>query len=587
MALLRSIVGVAALGNAACFVGGFDAAGHPCAVDADCGADLVCAVDTQVCTPPGDDSSGSASVTTSEGMTSGETTPSTGETLTGSEASATGDGSSSGTTAVSSSDTDASSSSGSTSTAGSSSDASSGVAQESSSGEPCTIALSELTPTLGNTEQAVRVTLTGTALDQVDTWEVGGVAATLVQLASAQQAEIEIPAGTGLLGPATVAVSGGGCDAALDGAYRFVADVPSFDDLPPDMLTDLTADPSEAALALDDIDGDGALDVIVSTAVPASVSVWANDGSGGFGTAIVEVPFVGGTALATGELDGDGQRDVVVASTADLHMLLTSSGLDMPSEYSTNLDEVHGIAVFDLDGAVADDVVVRGGEFGAPVARTFFTTGNALMPIADGEIVQTDPTGTVEPAPGPIAVADLHGDGFLDVVFPIASDGRVAGLLGDGAGHLGTLGLTPLGFGTSVRGLAVARFSGAASFEALVVTEGGVGSSYHFGAVEDGVATFALQGVTRTLAGTAIGVASADFNLDGSPDVAIANGANAVEVLAYDGAPFSGVVTSIGGGTSQAAIAAGDVDGDQLPDLVLVRHTDPLEVVVLRNTSAD
>jgi hypothetical protein len=440
---------------------------------------------------------------------------------------------------------------------------------------------------LGNTELAVHVTLTGTALDQVDGWQVGGVAATLVQLISAQQAEIEIPAGTGLIGPATVAVSGGGCDAALDNAYRFVADVPSFDDLPADVLTDLSDDPSEAAIVLDDIDGDGALDVVVSTAVPASVSVWANDGSGSFGTAIVEVPFVGGTALATGELDGDGQRDVVVASTTDLHMLLTATGLDMPSEYSTNLDQVHGIAVFDVDGAVADDVVVRGGDSGAPVARTFFTTGNALMPISEGEIIAIDPAGAVEPTPGPIAVADLHGDGVLDVVFPVANAGRVAGLLGDGASHFGSLGLTPVGFGASVRGIAVARYSGAVSFEALVVTEGGIGGTYLWGAVEPGVATFALQGVTRTLAGTAVGAASADFNLDGSPDAAVANGANAVEVLAYDGAPFAGVVTTIGGGTSQAAIAAGDVDGDQLPDLVLVRHTDPLEVVVLRNTSAD
>jgi hypothetical protein len=70
------------------------------------------------------------------------------------------------------------------------------------------------------------------------------------------------------------------------------------------------------------------------------------------------------------------------------------------------------------------------------------------------------------------------------------------------------------------------------------------------------------------------GVAVGDFNGDGIPDLATANSASTVSILAgsFDGT-FSSVVATLTTGTGPAAITAGDLNDDGLDDLVIANMT--------------
>jgi hypothetical protein len=109
-----------------------------------------------------------------------------------------------------------------------------------------------------------------------------------------------------------------------------------------------------------------------------------------------------------------------------------------------------------------------------------------------------------------------------------------------------------------------------------------------------GVATFALAAVATAPAGAAVSFTSpvlypagaqttdlvlGDFNLDGSLDVATANGsAGSVSVLSGDGQAGFAAPTVYSAGTNLTDIATGDLNGDALPDLVLA---DPQQGVVV------
>jgi hypothetical protein len=239
------------------------------------------------------------------------------------------------------------------------------------------------------------------------------------------------------------------------------------------------------SVAIADVSGDGIPDLLVGTGSTAGglVSVLIGEGNGTFHSAVTYGSGgVNPLALAVADVNGDGKPDVVVANQC-ADDTCTSSNVG---------------------------VLLGNGEGTFGTAATFGSGGL----FSDG-----------------VAIDDLNRDGKLDIVVANSSssstvdDGNVGVLLGNGDGTFKT---------------AVPYLSGA------------------FGAAS---------------------VAVADVNGDGKKDLVVANcsatvssctggGGTVGVLLGYGNGTFQTAVTYLSGGSTPFGVAVADVNGDGRPDIV-------------------
>jgi hypothetical protein len=197
------------------------------------------------------------------------------------------------------------------------------------------------------------------------------------------------------------------------------------------------------SVAVVDLDGDGRLDIVTASSVTDAVGVSLASGEGGFAA---QAEYTSGdqpVALAVGDLDGDGRPDVVTANNnggivatnnkpGTVSVLLgTGAGkLAVRVDYET-VGNTAGVALGDLNSDRQLDVVAVGydGSPGAGMASVLLGTGGGkLAPHIDY------PAGY---RPGAVAIGDVNGDGRPDLV--VANAGvetyfLVSVLLGKGDG---------------------------------------------------------------------------------------------------------------------------------------------------------
>jgi len=337
------------------------------------------------------------------------------------------------------------------------------------------------------------------------------------------------------------------------------------------------------SLALADINGDGSADLATANdASSGTVSVLLGDGTGAFapasGSPVTTGSYTG--SLVVGDVNGDGQPDVAAANFGDdtVSVLLgDGAGAFAPaggSPYAAG-PSPYGEAVGDFDGngtldlAVADDVTPG-------AVSVLLGNGDGSFPGSPSHSY------SVGGNPAAIAVADFNGDGNPDLA--VATYGTVAVLLGDGTGAFAPASGSPYSTGNGSQSVAVADFNGDGNLDIATGNRDDDTVSVLLG---DGTGAFAPASGSPYSTGSGTGpaaVAAGDFNGDGVPDLATANEhTNDVSVLLGNGdGTFPASPTHrYSVGSYPDALAAGDVDGDGKLDLVTANYLDATVSVLL------
>ncbi len=300
-----------------------------------------------------------------------------------------------------------------------------------------------------------------------------------------------------------------------------------------------------AAGAIGDLNGDGILDVVVTDSSDASVWILLGNGDGTFLTPY-ESSVAGSkkpVAVAIGNFDtanGTGYNDLAVADSALGRVFILRNDNGTPPKFLKGGDFTLGLApadirAADLNGDGHPDLMIL--NLGGPRVKeidTVLWTG-----VTQGFPVFSAPARyTIGVNPSSMVVADFNSDGFPDVAtlnLPAGGtgDSEIDILLNDTHGGLSLPEAVPLPCpfatgGAHCRGqqLAAADFDGNGTID-LVATL----TDPRHSSTSDAMQAFGGRGdggffpggefaVPKAPASLAVG----DFNHDGKPDVAVANG---------------------------------------------------------------
>jgi hypothetical protein len=282
----------------------------------------------------------------------------------------------------------------------------------------------------------------------------------------------------------------------------------------------------------------GVIDIVTANQDGSSATVLLGVGGGAFAPPVNYATGLQPTSVAVGDVNGDGFPDIVVSSGGNPYggvgdntvtvLLGNGSGGFTPASGSpitiaTGGVRPYGVAVADIDGDGFADIVTT--NYGNSTLSILKSNGNGTF---------QSPVTVILPAganPGFLKLADVNGDGKPDIVESNFGTGTVGVLLNDGHG----------------------------GFSAPTYTNVGNGPA---------------------------GIAVGDINGDGFPDIVVGNtGDNTVSVLLNNGHGGFTAQTpvTLASGAIPLNVALGDLNGDGKLDMVVDDIQDDTVVVLLGN----
>jgi Bacterial Ig-like domain (group 3)/FG-GAP-like repeat len=323
------------------------------------------------------------------------------------------------------------------------------------------------------------------------------------------------------------------------------------------------------SVAMADVNGDSFPDMVVAT--NSGVSVLLNNGDGTFALSTTyETLGTFSNAVAVADINNDGNLDIVVTNEcldpttcSGVAVLLGNGDGTFQSAvgYNSGGLETGGLAVADINGDGSVDLVLvsncqlqtcAGGKLSLLLNKGDGTFGKPLL---------------LSEATGPVAIGDVNGDGIPDLV----TDGGA--MLGAGDGTFSAPNGSLVGGAVSI---ALADLNGDGKLDVVAAVPRGVAVQ-----LGNGDGTFQAPAFLKPGGLFPLSVTVGDFNGDGKPDVAVADectvlthgacaGVGTVGVLAGNGdGTFLPVVIFNAGGTIATSVAAADVDQDGKLDLVV------------------
>jgi len=293
-----------------------------------------------------------------------------------------------------------------------------------------------------------------------------------------------------------------------------------------------------------DFNHDGKVDIAVSNAGSGDVSVLLGRGDGTF-SAAVNYPVSGTAAasglpalgegtfsLVTGDFNGDGKEDLATTNsvTNNISVLLGKGDGTFSPARTYPIAGAHSIGIIPFALASGDfnrdgkPDLVSGGALSVTI---LLGNGNGGFNAAASYFVGFDIAC--------VNVADVNGDGIPDIVASGTGTLNLKVLLGNGDGtfkpgeSLSSLGIAPQCF-------SLADLNGDHKVDIAVVNSSslyGVGDLAILLGKGDGTFVDTARNATYPLAFIPWATAVADFNGDGIPDIAVANGFPAVVSILF------------------------------------------------------
>ena len=343
----------------------------------------------------------------------------------------------------------------------------------------------------------------------------------------------------------------------------------------------VTVGSSPTFVAAGDLNKDGRLDLAVTNSLSNNVTILLGDGSGGFSPAAGSPVAVGQNpfAVVTGDLNGDGNLDVVVANYLGASVtILLGNGSGGFSQAGGSPITVGAGAISLAIGDVNGD-----GRIDVAVANYLGASVTILLGNGTGGFVQA-PGSPIATGNGPrsVAIADVNGDGKLDLAVANYDDNNVAILLGNGGGAFSAAAGSPVAVATGPYSVTAADVTGGGKPDLAVVNYGSATVTTLQG---NGSGRFIQAPGSPFAVGTQpTFVATGDMNGDGKLDLAVVNyGGNNVTILlgktcptngcsALSLTPSSGSPVAVGA-QQPASVAVGDLNGDGKLDLAVANES--------------
>jgi hypothetical protein len=318
---------------------------------------------------------------------------------------------------------------------------------------------------------------------------------------------------------------------------------------------------------LGDLNGDGYPDIVLAKGRhwPLIDLVLLNDGKGGFDGRHNVSDRADRTYTATlADLNGDGALDVVVGNDApDEKVYYFNDGkgnFNFVGTFGNAGWPTRNVTVVDLNGDGRPDIVAANRSEDKPGANyVCLNDGRGRFPLCRAFSAESAAT---------IAAGKINDDRFPDLVVPHRDGGQSYVYLNDG--RSGFADRHPFGpANAETRAIALGDLNGDGRLDIVVGDQARGGASLYF---NQGHMKFSDPVSVAAKNDTVYSMAVADMNGDGHPDIVLGNqqASGAVQINDGTGSRFTRIEFGDGRGTVYG-LALGDVNGDGSPDIVAAR----------------